>query len=63
LTHHSKKVIVASFVALVIWMHQVSAGVAEANFLAKATNRIANTIVLLSLLSIATSFPSSLGHV
>jgi len=63
LAHHSKKVVVASFVAPVIWTHQVSAIAAEANFLVGATNRIANTTILLSLLSIVASSSSSLGHV
>jgi len=62
LAHHYKKVVAASFVALVIWMHQVSAIAVEVNFLARAINKIANTTILLSLLSIAAS-SSSLGHV
>jgi hypothetical protein len=62
LAHHSKKVIAASFVASIIWMHQVSPVLAKANFLGGTTNRIADTTILLSLLSIAASF-SSLGHV
>jgi hypothetical protein len=62
LAHHYKKVVAASFVASVIWMHQVSAIAAEENFLARAINRIANTTILLSFLFIAAS-SSSLGHV
>jgi hypothetical protein len=63
LAHHSKKVVVASFVTLVIWTHQVLAVAVEANFLAGATYRTSNTTVLLSLLSIVVSFSYSLGHV
>jgi len=63
LAHHSKKVNAASFVAPIIWMHQVLAVVAKANFLAGATNRTTDTTVLISLLSVATSSSSSLEHV
>jgi len=61
LAHHSKKVVVASFVAQIIWTHQVST---EANFLAGVTNRTIDITVLLSLLSVTvSSSSSSLGHV
>jgi hypothetical protein len=63
LAHHSKKVIAASFVAPVIWMHQISTVVVEANFLVGATDRTSDTIVLLSLLSVVTFSSFSLGHV
>lgn len=73
-THHQqhgcwfqrcKKVAAASFVAPVIWTHQASAVAAEANFLAGAIDRTADTTVLLSLLSVAAAAAasSSLGHV
>jgi hypothetical protein len=63
LAHHFKKVIAASFVTPVIWTHQVSIVAAEANFLARATNRTIDTTVLLSLLAVTASSSSSLGHV
>jgi hypothetical protein len=63
LAHYSKKVNATSFVALVIWMHQVSAIVAKVNFLVGVTDRTPDTTVFLSLLSIAASSFSSLGHV
>jgi hypothetical protein len=63
LAHHSKKVVAASFVAPVICTHQVLVVAVEANFLAGATNRIADTTILLCLLFVAISSSSSLGHV
>jgi predicted neuraminidase len=63
LAHHSKKVVATSFVAPVIWTHQVSAIAAEANFLAGVIDRTTDITVLLSFLSIAASSSSSLGHV
>jgi hypothetical protein len=62
LAHHSKKVVVASFVALVIWTHQVSAVTTKANFLAGAIDRTIDTTILLSLLFVVAS-SSSLRHV
>jgi len=63
LAHHSKKVFAASFVAPVIWMHQVLTITTEANLLARAIDRISDTTILLSLLSIVASSSSSFGHV
>jgi hypothetical protein len=63
LVHHSKKVIATSFVASVIWTHQVLAVAAKANSLARATDKTENTTVLLSLLFGDASSSSSLGHV
>jgi hypothetical protein len=63
LAHHSKKIVAASFVALVIWMHQISNVATEAKFLAGTTNRAIDTTILLSLLFVATTSSSSLGHV
>ncbi len=63
LAHHSKKVATTSFVAPIIWMHQISAITIEANFLARAIDRTVDTTVLLSLLFVAASSSSSLGHV
>jgi hypothetical protein len=63
LAHHFKKVATTSFVASVIWMHQVSAVAAKANFLTRAIDRTTDTTILLSFLSIDAYSSSSLGHV